>query len=1010
VLALALFVVLGAALLWAPSAEAQTQTSGSILLGPDCCQISHSPAQGGDNVGHPNDTVHIAVRIQSTSQIGGVFADATVVGTTKVILGCAGGGTTETCSGTELGALTFDSCAVESGVTACAQDPGNSNHVLITYPSGGKSASTVPGGTLVATITAHFTAGQEILAGSTTNGHVAAEGQFFLLGSTGDGNLRTSAAAGSAGGSAPAFYPGFCGDGIVNAAAGETCDPNDTTTSAGCRTSGPFACTRCGDGVVQSGAGETCDGTAGTVGSGCRAAGTTDGCTSCGDGVMQASSGETCDGTAGSVGSGCRADCTSCGDGVLQAAHSETCDGTAGTVGSGCRADCTSCGDGVLQAGHNETCDGTAGTVGTGCRADCTSCGDGVLQAGHNETCDGTAGSVGSGCRADCTSCGDGVLQAGHNETCDGTAGSVGSGCRADCTSCGDGVLQASAGETCDGTAGTVGTGCRSDCTACGDGIIQAADGEQCDDGNTAGGDGCSATCQTEVACDLTVEKACEVPTPPYVCTKPITSLTMKWDGTVNPPTNCIRIAGTAGVTPFDIDGICPGDVVTVSGYDGSQGNDVFWNIHQAGTTGTGGFIGQSSFHLSCSDVDMNSADDCGKIEGNNKGSTNCLPGNTNASCINQWIFEGMTGPVGSPPSASLVCPDVSGGATDCSISPTPFVCSGAKPLQSLTMQWDGAQAIRITGIAGVTPFDIDNIQPGDVVTVTGYNGSQGNDVFWNIFAAGTSTKIGQSSFHLSCSDVDMNGPEDCGKAAGDNKGSTTCSPAPCVNTWIFEGMAGQGKVLDCTNPNGFAPVTYKYTVTNNTSTAVTGLDLNDAVTDSGGTTIVHIAGPFDLGPNESMSFQAIGNIGEDTTDIATASNGTCSEDSNQVTVTVAGGGSAQCAVAATSLTIKDRDVKWNLKAPKGVKLEIKTISISWPLGTNGPLQEIHLDAPRIFHGSLGISPATISAFSGSAKDRSIDGGQTDTLRFKFQHNAAQGPYDITVEFTNGCSVHIAKP
>ena len=106
VLALALLVVLAGALLWAPSAEAQTQTSGSILLGPDCCQISHSPPQVGDNVGHPNETVHITVSVQSTSQIGGVFVNATVVGTTTIILGCSSSGSTTTCGGTENAALT----------------------------------------------------------------------------------------------------------------------------------------------------------------------------------------------------------------------------------------------------------------------------------------------------------------------------------------------------------------------------------------------------------------------------------------------------------------------------------------------------------------------------------------------------------------------------------------------------------------------------------------------------------------------------------------------------------------------------------------------------------------------------------------------------------------------------------------------------------------------------------------------------------------------------------------
>src|SRR5205823_7536826 len=322
-LAMVLLVVLAGALLWAPSAEAQTQTSGSILLGPDCCQISHSPSQVGDNVGHPNETVHIGVSVQSTSQIGGVFVNATVVGTTTVILGCSSSGSTTTCGGTENSALTFDSCTAAAGVASCAVDGGNSNHVLITYAAGGKSVSFAPGGTLVATITAHFEPGQEVLNGSTANGHAAAEGQFFMLGNTGDGNVQTAAANGSAGGSAPLFFPGFCGDGIVNAAAGETCDPNDPGTSAGCRTSGPFACTRCGDGILQTGAGETCDGTAGTVGNGCRATGTTDECTSCGDGVMQPTAGETCDGTAGSVGRGFRTDWTGGGGGVVQAGDAD---------------------------------------------------------------------------------------------------------------------------------------------------------------------------------------------------------------------------------------------------------------------------------------------------------------------------------------------------------------------------------------------------------------------------------------------------------------------------------------------------------------------------------------------------------------------------------------------------------------------------------------------------------------------------------------------------------------
>jgi hypothetical protein len=126
-----------------------------------------------------------------------------------------------------------------------------------------------------------------------------------------------------------------------------------------------------------------------------------------------------------------------------------------------------------------------------------------------------------------------------------------------------------------------------------------------------------------------------------------------------------------------------------------------------------------------------------------------------------------------------------------------PFVCSSAKPIDALTMIWKGTKNIKIKawkGAVGSTLLaTIDNIKPEDEVTVSGYAGSP-NDVYWEIFNAGTDTKIGTSTFHVSCSDVDMNGPEDCGKTEGDGKGLTGY-----INSWAFEGMAGNGQVLDCT-------------------------------------------------------------------------------------------------------------------------------------------------------------------------------------------------------------------
>lgn len=95
---------------------------------------------------------------------------------------------------------------------------------------------------------------------------------------------------------------------------------------------------------------------------------------------------------------------------------------------------------------------------------------------------------------------------------------------------------------------------------------------------------------------------------------------------------------------------------------------------------------------------------------------------------------------------------------------------------------------------------DVDNIKVGDEVTVSGFAGSP-NDVFWEIFEAGTSVKIGESKFHMSCSDDNMNGPEDCGKRQGDGKDDKS----EFINDWLLEGMVDAKNSFDCT----FDPISH---------------------------------------------------------------------------------------------------------------------------------------------------------------------------------------------------------
>jgi len=368
------------------------------------------------------------------------------------------------------------------------------------------------------------------------------------------------------------------------------------------------------------------------------------------------------------------------------------------------------------------------------------------------------------------------------------------------------------------------------------------------------------------VPCTLAVDKKCSVSEPgDFVCSdaKPIDTLTMIWSGT-----ETIKVVAHKGKKVNDpvvgtVNNIMVGDEVTISGFGGKT--DVMWEIFQDGTDNK---IGESIFHLSCSDQDMNGPEDCGKPQGDGK---------NKAGFLNDWLFEGMAGdltldcdptpPVGSDqctipaggdnveytykvtntgseavfdvtvvddqigtvpgsPIGSLapgaeetltatqfvtesttnvvtVTGETAAGAT-CSatdsaeviVEPLPFECD--KPIKELTMIWDGTEEIRIKawkGKVGSTLLaDIDNIMPEDEVTVDGFTGKP-NDVIWEIFEANSDTKIGESKFHLSCSDPDMNGPEDCGKREGDGKKNES----KYINDWLLEGMVDKTSSFDCT-------------------------------------------------------------------------------------------------------------------------------------------------------------------------------------------------------------------
>jgi hypothetical protein len=132
------------------------------------------------------------------------------------------------------------------------------------------------------------------------------------------------------------------------------------------------------------------------------------------------------------------------------------------------------------------------------------------------------------------------------------------------------------------------------------------------------------------------------------------------------------------------------------------------------------------------------------------------------------------------------------------------FDCKDAKPIDELTMIWNPDplspnQNVCVRAFLGAAHGSqlqvFTDVAPGDVVKVNGMGGSP-NDQEWVIYPVEDclTTPLGVSRFHISCSDGNMNGIEDCGKALGDSKDDDPSF----INDWLFEGMKGD-KTLDCT-------------------------------------------------------------------------------------------------------------------------------------------------------------------------------------------------------------------
>jgi hypothetical protein len=367
--------------------------------------------------------------------------------------------------------------------------------------------------------------------------------------------------------------------------------------------------------------------------------------------------------------------------------------------------------------------------------------------------------------------------------------------------------------------------------------------------------------------CALTVTKSCVVPTPSPTATafdcktmKPINELKMIWNGSQTIDIKAWK--GAIGSTLLSTQmNITPGTTVTVSGYAGSP-NDVVWELFNAGT-GFTSKIGNSDFHVSCSDVDMNGPEDCGKAEGDAKG----LSG-----FINQWIFAGMSGN-----GISINCGGSNGGnpSSNCVLVPGPGLgCNpetGLGKPTSLTFKYTGGgcgasnnpqsgKFICSGSVNTALPITVSNqdsyqqstttVSPGGTITFTKGGSTLSAQSDFTLTNSGGTEKL---SIHTSCSQ-----PLHIGDVFGD---------------FTLVGFNGQ---------TGGNAIVYHYEVKNTGASVLTNVFLNDDK-------LGQIAGPFSLNAGETKTFDTQTTLSQTTTNTATASvqGGSCSAQSNPVTVTL---------------------------------------------------------------------------------------------------------------------------
>jgi len=378
-------------------------------------------------------------------------------------------------------------------------------------------------------------------------------------------------------------------------------------------------------------------------------------------------------------------------------------------------------------------------------------------------------------------------------------------------------------------------------------------DGQSCVEADGA------CLCAAPPVCSIQVDKKCVVPRAPAPaggeCDGKVTQLTLIWTGTT-----AVQVAGQR----TDKSIVQPGEELTLFGpFDG---NDQVLQLQG------GGVGGSSTFHMSCSDDDMNGPEDCGKLQGNGKKSN---------EGINLWVLEALISEKGGgfDCNTSPIAPEE--GQDECVLlSAIPPSCDTGKP-DTITFLYNGgsnplAQCAsstinQVPNAKGKFHTDFEcsgQVNPSEaiVVQLDGASGTvQPNETFTVGLKSIKETTIANSGgsqsmqFHTSCSQ-----PIQAGLTAG------------ALTIVALDGQSISNQV------------SYVYEVTN---TGDTVAEVTSVIDDQIGNIITS---PFKLSPNETRRLDA-------SDQITTTSTGQLT---NVVEVTaVPEGGNDEC-TATDSVTV----------------------------------------------------------------------------------------------------------